>query len=184
MTPHIDAGPCLAQASLAIDPEETAADLEPKLARLGAPLVCQTIDDLQTGSITPLPQDRSLSTKAPRLKKSDGEIRWNRPAAAIKNQIRALEPWPKTDTWWHRAGSEPLRLILGRVQALSGNTPQPPGTALESAGDRLVIATGEGSLQILELQPSGKRMLTTAEFLRGYPVKPGDRFGPETAKTE
>jgi methionyl-tRNA formyltransferase len=52
---------------------------------------------------------------------------------------------------------------------------------LESAGDRLVIATGEGSLQILELQPSGKRMLSTAEFLRGYPVKPGDWFGHEAA---
>jgi methionyl-tRNA formyltransferase len=184
MTPRIDAGPCLAQASLAIDPEEVAVQLEARLAALGAPLVCRTIDDLQASRVEAIPQDPALTTKARRLRKSDGQIDWSRPAQAIKNQIRALEPWPKTFTWWHRASGEPVRLILGQVTVLPETASQPPGTAIESADGRLIVATGSGLLQVDELQPAGKRLLAAAEFLRGYPVKPGDRFGPETLHEE
>ena len=113
MTPQIDAGPCIAQARAAIGPDETAADLEPRLAELGARLICETIDRLEAGRVEAIPQDAALASKAPRLKKTDGLIDWSRPAAAIKNQIRALEPWPKTYTFWHRPDGPPLRLILG-----------------------------------------------------------------------
>jgi methionyl-tRNA formyltransferase len=180
MTPTIDAGPCLAQASLSIDPEEDAVQLEERLAALGAPLVCRTIDDLAAGRIEPIPQDPALTTKARRLRKTDGQIDWTRSAQAIKNQIRALEPWPKTYTWWHRAGGgEPLRLILGHVTVIAETSTAPPGMVVQSSGDRLILATGEGLLQIDGLQPAGKRMLSTADFLRGYPIKPGDRFATE-----
>jgi methionyl-tRNA formyltransferase len=118
-----------------------------------------------------------LASRAPRLKKTDGAIDWNRPAAAIKNQIRALEPWPKTYTFWHHGEAAPLRLILGPVGVVEGKGV--PGTVLEAAGGRLVIAAGQAAVAPLAVQPAGKRPMTTEEFLRGHHVQPGDRLGPE-----
>lgn len=128
-----------------------------------------------------LPQDPSQASKAPRLKKSDGEIDWNRPAAAIKNQIRAFQPWPKCSTCWHRPGGKPLRLILGPVQVveLPDGSDAPPGTVLEVAGDRLLVAAGEGGVLLGSVQPAGKKPLPVSVFLNGYRVQPGERFGPE-----
>ncbi len=182
VTPRVDAGPIFARAATAIGPEETAPELEVRLAELGAPLVVRAIDDLAAGRAQPLVQDRSQATSARRLRKTDGAIDWSRSAAAIKNQVRALEPWPKTFTYWHREGGPPLRLILGRVAALGAEIsagPAPPGAVVAASGDELLVATGEGVLRILEIQPEGRRLLPAAEFLRGYPVRPGQRFGAE-----
>ena len=142
MTPRIDAGPCIAQAPLAIRPEETAGELELRLAELGAGLVRQTIDGLQAGLLEALPQDPALASKAPRLKKTDGLIDWRRGAGAIKDHVRAMDPWPKTYTFWHRQGGPPLRLILGPLAVIEAPAAAAPGTVLEAAGDRLVIAAG------------------------------------------
>ena len=100
-------------ASRAILADETAGELEPRLADAGAELVRRVVDDFQLGRIEPLPQDPALASKAPRLKKSDGLVDWNRPAEAIKNQIRAMDPWPKAYAFWHRPDGPPTRLILG-----------------------------------------------------------------------
>ncbi len=219
MTPRIDAGGCLAQTRVAIGPEETAAELEPRLAEIGARLTCETIDRLEAGDARAIPQDPAIATKASRLKKTDGAIDWSRPALAIKNQIRALEPWPKTYTFWHRPDGPPVRLILGpatvvgvAVEGIVGVAvqlpPQPqaveprlaaagtaapsdsvgvavelppqPGMVIEAAADRLVIAAGENALMPASIQPSGKRLMPIAEFLRGYHVRLGERFGEGT----
>ena len=180
MTPRIDAGPAIAIARLPIGQDDTAVTLEPKLAELGAPLVMQAINALASGNVTPVPQDVAQATKAPRLKKEDGAIDWNLSAEQIRNQVRAFVPWPKTFTYWHRSEAEPMRLILDRVTI--DTTPRPagtvPGQVLEASADRLLIATGNHLQKIDSLQPAGKRILTAAEFLRGNPVRPGDRFGP------
>ncbi|HEV3021742.1 MAG TPA: methionyl-tRNA formyltransferase [Pirellulales bacterium] len=178
MTPRVDAGPCLAQARTPIDDDENAVELEARLARMGAPLVCHAIDLLAAGRAESLPQDADLACPARRLRKTDGAIDWSRPAAAIKNQVRALEPWPKTYTFWRRnAGA--LRLILGRT-ALRDDLPSaPPGTVVRARGDELIVACGQGLLAIREIQPAGKRMFTAGEFLRGYPLRDGQLFGPE-----
>jgi methionyl-tRNA formyltransferase len=176
MTPRIDAGPMLAQAKTAIGPEENAIELEQRLSELGAPLVLQTIDDLAAGRTAAIPQDASQASPARRLRKTDGRIDWSRPAAAIKNQIRALEPWPRTYSFWHRAGHEPLRLILGRSSVVNAAPGALPGTVV-GCKEELVVATGEVGLTIHEVQPAGKRMLSAAEFLRGYPVQLGEHFG-------
>ncbi len=180
MTAALDAGPCLAQARVSIDPDETAEALEPRLADLGAPLVCQTIDALQAGTGKPIPQDPALVSKARRLRKTDGAIDWSRSADQIRNQVRALQPWPGCYTYWHRPGGPPVRLIIGRVAVSPSLVAAEPGTVLEAAGDRLVIVTGHDALHVQLVQPSGKRPLPTAEFLRGYRVEPGQRFGPES----
>jgi methionyl-tRNA formyltransferase len=177
MTPQLDAGPCIAQAETTIGPEETAVELEARLAQLAAGLLGRSLEMLEAGRVEPLPQDPALACRAPRLKKTDGAIDWNRPATAIKNQIRALEPWPKTYTFWHRGEGPPLRLILGPVGVVGGKGV--PGTVLEAAGGRLVIAAGQAGVAVLGVQPAGKRAMTTEEFLRGHHVQPGDRLGPE-----
>jgi len=181
MTPRVDAGPLVAQARTEIGPDETAVELETRLADMGAWLVRRAIDSLESGRLEALPQDHAQASKAPRLKKADGAIDWSRPAAAIRNQVRAFEPWPKTYTYWHRGGAPPLRLILGPVSVVEpGQAGATPGVVLEAGQDRLVVAAGQGAVALSSLQPAGKRMLSVAEFLRGNRVQAGQEFGPES----
>lgn len=170
MTPGLDAGPILGLDRVAIDPDETAGELEAKLSERGAKLVLRVVDELEAGTAQPQPQDKRAASKAPRLEKEHGLIDWSRSAAAIKNQVRALDPWPRAFTHWRRGPGEPLRIILHRVQAVESSSPAAlPGTVVES-GPRLVIAAGEGAVEVLQLQPSGKRPMTASDFLRGYPL--------------
>ena len=110
------------------------------------------------------------------MTQGSGLTRWG----AIRNQVRAMEPWPKTYTFWHRPKGPPMRLILGPVELAETSDPDaPPGTVLEAPGDRIVIATGERAVVVQTVQPAGKRLLEVREFLRGYHVQPGEHFGPE-----
>jgi methionyl-tRNA formyltransferase len=175
MTPQVDAGPCIAQARLAIGDDETAEELERRLAELGAPLVCQAIDRLQSGTATPLPQDPSRATRARRLKKDDGHIDWSRTAQQIKNHVRAMHPWPKCFTTWRSGCGALVRLIVGRVAVQAEAPGAAPGTILQ-ADRQLVVAAGQGAVRVLELQPAGKRMMPAADFLRGHPMLPGQKL--------
>jgi methionyl-tRNA formyltransferase len=180
MTPKIDAGPVIAQGRAPIEPVDTAETMEIRLSEVGSWLIRRTIDSLESGNPEALPQDPALASKAPRLKKTDGEIDWSRPAEAVRNHVRAMYPWPKTYTYWHRPEADPLRLIVGPVEVIADSAQSaPPGTVLEASEDRLVIATGEGAAALTSLQPAGKRAMAIREFLLGYRVSPGDRFGPE-----
>ncbi|MCE9604269.1 MAG: methionyl-tRNA formyltransferase [Planctomycetia bacterium] len=186
MSSKVDAGACLMQAKLAIDPEENAVELEHRLAALGAPLVVEIVERLAVGAVQPLVQDSALATPARRLRKTDGEVDWSRTALQIKNQIRALEPWPRTATHWLRAGVEPLRVILCRAAirestSAAGDAAATQGVVTEVSKEEFVIATGEGLLVVQELQPAGKRSMPAGEFLRGYQVKVGEKFGPAPA---
>jgi methionyl-tRNA formyltransferase len=186
MTPGLDAGPCLVQQRTPIAPDEDAGELEARLAAMGADAVLQAIEALEAGTAQPVVQDKSQTSKAPRLKKEQGAIDWSRPAQEIKNQVRGLRPWPRAFTFWHSAKGQPLRLNIdrvaihplppgeGRVRVPGGVS---PGTILETTA-RLVVATGDQPLEILELQPAGKRSMTAAEFLRGNRVQIDERFGP------
>ena len=174
MTPGLDAGPCLGIQRIAIDPDETASELEARMAEQGAELVVEVVDQLAAGTATTITQDKNQATKAPRLAKEDGLIDWSRSSLEIKNRVRALQPWPRAFTHWLRGDSEPLRLILHRVSLAEG-APNEPGTVL-SVADELIVATGEGVVRIDQIQPAGKRALAAAEFLRGYSVQPGDRL--------
>jgi methionyl-tRNA formyltransferase len=182
MTPQVDAGPALLQAKTSIGPDENALELEARLADLGAPLVLKTIELIEHGQLAPIAQDPRLASRAPRLKKSDGQIDWTRTARQIEQQVRAMVSWPKTYTFWRRGGGASLRLILEQVRPVEYSSRQPaePGTVVAAADERLWVATGEGVLAIERLQPAGKRVLTAGEFLRGYPLTVGDKLGPAT----
>ena len=180
MTPKVDAGPVIEQARTPIGPDETAADVEARLSQMGPDCMLRAIEALRAGTAQALPQDPALASKAPRIKKSDGLIDWTRPAEAVRNHIRAMEPWPKTYTFWHRPKGQPMRLILGPVKVAGSPDPNvPPGTVLAASGDRILIAAGEGAVLLETVQPAGKRLLKVRELLRGYHVQPGERFGPE-----
>jgi methionyl-tRNA formyltransferase len=184
MTAKLDAGPALVQLRTPIEPEETAPQLESRLSMLGVGAVLKTIEMLiQHPDGSGIVQNSELATTAPRLKKEDGLVDWSRSAVQIANQVRAFQPWPKTYTLWNREAGEPLRLILEKVHPASiddlqtRGVPTSPGTIVESHAEHLLVATGAGLLQIDAIQPAGKRVLTAAEFLRGYPVPQGTRWG-------
>lgn len=186
MTPGLDAGPILMQQRTPIDPDEDSAELEARLAQMGANAVLEVIDRLETDTAQSISQDASQASKAPRLKKEQGAIDWSRGCQEIKNQVRALRPWPRAYTFWRRGGAEPMRLNIDRVtiverpasSAAATTTPPPGGTVLECS-PRLFVAAGDGALAIEELQPAGKRSMPAADFVRGYRIQAGERF--ETA---
>lgn len=193
MTGQLDGGPVLTSASLAIGPDETCAELESRLARLGVAPVLDAIGALEAWDrVAPLGtrQDPALATRARRLRKEDAVIRWDRPAKKIHDQVRALQPWPGTWTTWQRPGqADGQRLIVLRTSIFDspagsgGGVHQPesaspvPGAVLVVDGKQLVVQTGAGSLGLLEVQPAGKRPMPVADFLRGNPLRPGDRLG-------
>jgi methionyl-tRNA formyltransferase len=185
MTPRLDAGPCLVQKRTPIELNETATEVESRLAKLGAPAVVEAIELLATGGQhSGIPQDASLATKAPRLKKTDGLVDWSRTAREIRNQVRAFQPWPKTHTFWRHDG-EPVRLILEEVVAtsedvvkvtLARDSRPAPGTVISVDKESLMILCGQGAILPQQVQPAGKRAMSIGEFLRGHPVKVGERF--------
>jgi methionyl-tRNA formyltransferase len=180
MSAALDAGEMLAQEALAIGVDETAGELEARLADLGSKLVRMVLDQLAAGSVVGILQDKSQATKAPKLTKEHGQIDWSRPAPAVWQQIKAMQPWPTAYTYWRREGQEPIRLIIFRARALAESTSTNPGSLLidDQAPKLLRVAAGQGTvLEITELQPAGKKRMSAADYLRGHPAHPGDYFG-------
>lgn len=182
MNPKVDAGGMLLTASTTIGAEETAGELEERLSLLGAPLVVQAIHGLMDGSLAAQPQDHSRVSKAPKLTSEDGWIDWSLPARGIHNLVRAMQPrhaaW--TDRPAGKADQPAGRLIVHRSrisdQPLSP-TGAKPGTVLDAGMSRLVVATGEGALELITVQVPGKKPMTAAEFLRGHPLFAGQLLG-------
>jgi methionyl-tRNA formyltransferase len=183
MTPRIDAGGMISFARTPIGPDETAGELEERLAELGAPLVVEAISRLVQGTSRVILQDRSKVTKAPKLSKHDGQIDWTLSAQAIHNLVRAMQPWPQAATTCRPTGDEPrpsLRLIVQKtrleaVQRFSA-LPFAPGTVVEAAGSSLIVAAGQGAIGLERIQLPGKKSMAAAEFLRGHRIHPGDRM--------
>ena len=198
MTPQLDGGPVIAVRRTPIGPDETAGELEPRLAQLGVAPVFEAIDKLTAwDGATSLGevQDPAAATKAPRLAKQDGELDWRRTARELHNQVRAFQPWPGSFTHWTSPKGESIRLIVTRVKvesagvesaggASAGGASTVSGTVLECQAGRLVVAAGTGTLRIERLQPAGKRVLEAAEFLRGYPIAVGERLGSASGASQ
>jgi methionyl-tRNA formyltransferase len=187
MTVGLDAGEMLAQAAVDIGPEETAGDLEARLAPVGARLALDVVAQLKAGTAKGAKQDPALVTKAPKLTKEHGAIDWAQPAERIGNFVRAMQPWPTAYTSWHRAGQAPLRLIVCKTAARAfagGEAGRPGDVLLTGDAKRLAVASGDSVVEVMELQPAGKRRMSAEEFLRGRRPQPGDRLGPEAAAAE
>ncbi|MCP4476742.1 MAG: methionyl-tRNA formyltransferase [Planctomycetaceae bacterium] len=183
MTAKLDGGPCLIKAETEIGSQETAEQIEPRLAKLGVTPVLEAIDILENwDGNSPIGQiqDPAQATRAPRLKKSDGKIDWSRSAVEIVNQIRAFQPWPGSFTNWHNEKlKQPLRLIIHQATALpelGDFGAKAPGSVLVSDGNALVIQSGTGPISIDTVQPAGKRAMPIGDFLRGRAPAIDDLF--------
>lgn len=185
MTSRLDGGPCLVQMKTDIGPTETAEQIEPRLAQLGVRPVLEAIEQLEHWdgeSSLGQRQDSATATRAPRLKKSDGQIDWTRSATQIFNQIRAFQPWPGSFTLWNSSKlKQPIRLIIHEATLIDqeGDDPLKPGLVVAATPSELIIQTGGGRLSINTLQPAGKRAMPVQDFLRGNAPVAGDLFGDQ-----
>ncbi len=179
MDEGMDTGAMLLQETVPIDPEDTAGTLSVRLAEVGGRLLVETIRRWLRGDLAPRQQDPTQATPAPLLKKEDGLVDWTLSAQVLADRIRGLTPWPGAYTY-----AEPDRWTICRAVA-SQDDPRgvAPGTLLRTGKDGLLVATGQGSLLVTEIQPSGGKRMTVAQYLAGHPLAPGLRLssGPDAA---
>ncbi len=169
MDEGMDTGPILKQTdAVSIGDEETAGELAARMAVLGAELLIDTLARLDT--LTPRPQRREDASAAPRLKKSDGDLYWDRPTSELVNVVRGCNPWPGALT-----ASDAGRLIIWRARAVGSGREHPPGLLSRREG-HLVISTSDGAVLPVEVQAENKRPMSWAEYLRGARLAPGGRL--------
>lgn len=172
LDPGMDSGPILMQTALPLPPDARAGPLTDALFRLGAPMLVDALARYAAGNLTPQPQDHSRATVTPMLKKEHGQIDWSLPALQIERMTRAYDPWPGASTHWH---GQPLRILAAAVHE-AGPAAAPGSLVGRGPAGGPLVATGAGTLELLELQPAGKRPMPGAAWLRGLRMIEG-QFG-------
>ncbi len=171
---ELDAGPTLASAARPIAPDETSVDVERGLADSGAGLLLDVVDRMARGPVVDTPQDDAGATYAPKLLKTESPIDWSLAARTLHNRVRGLQPWPMASTTIDGA-----RSLIHRTRVSDVRTDARPGTIIEAGGGVLAVAAGDGVvLQILEIQPEGRRVMNVREYLSGRKLTPGTSLGP------
>ncbi len=174
----VDSGPILLKCSVPIFEDETTGSLTVKLADVGAQALLEALPLWVKGEIIPEPQDEQRASHTRMLRKEDGEISWDRPAAVLAREVRAYTPWPGAYTHWR---GKLLKIVTAHPLTLEPGRPIAPGSVSvrEVASHRaLAIVTGSGFLLVERLQLEGKRAMSADEFLRGYPHILGEVLGP------
>jgi methionyl-tRNA formyltransferase len=170
----LDAGPMMARAIRGIGPDETSDVIERDLATLGATLLVRTVDVLAAGRAIEVPQNDAAATYAPRLTKEEGRLDFSLPARDLHNRIRGLRPWPTAYTFFD---SRRLVVHQARVSAITG-AGAAPGTCVAAGGTGITIACGGATaLDVLHLQPEGRRSMAARDYLAGHGTLVGRRFG-------
>ena len=192
----LDTGGMLMKRETAIRPEDTAVTLSPRLAALTAELLVETLPALKEGRIAPQKQNDADATMAPILKKEDGLIDFRRTATEIWNRLRGFQPWPGAYTSFR---GKNLGLVNAQPHSTKGRLNEAPsiavndegtpataalnpkkvewGTVIVDGGRLLVGCGGESLLEVLELQPEGKKKMAVRDFLNGYRPHDGERLG-------
>jgi methionyl-tRNA formyltransferase len=164
MDEGLDTGDVLLQRALAVEPEDTAETLAPRLSALGGEALAEALGLLARGEIVPVRQDASRATLAPILEKEHGRVDWSRPAAEIANRLRGFTPWPGA---WTTLEGRALKL-LSAAPGAPAPAGAPPGAARREPGRGLSVACGGGtSLLVARLQPEGKAPQDALAFLNG-----------------
>lgn len=167
MAHDMDAGDIIAQETTAIGPEEDAGQLYTRLSELGAALLVKTVADIAAGTAKRIPQDHTKATLAPMLSKELSPVDWNKTARELHDQVRGLMPWPMAT-----AELDGVRCKLWSVRVCGESTAKAPGGIVQADKKGLRIACGGGTvLEIIELQPDGKKRMPAAAFLAGHPMK-------------
>ncbi|MCI1881860.1 MAG: methionyl-tRNA formyltransferase [Sporolactobacillus sp.] len=174
MVKKLDAGDIISQIKVPIAGDDTFGTLHDKLSAAGADLLMKTLPRIAQGRVTPVRQDESRVTFAPSIKHEDEAIDWRRPAEAVRNQIRGLNPVPGAYTYLNGH----VFKIFAADRAERREPDRVPGTVVEAAGDCLLVAAGSGELlRITECQPAGKKRMSVAAFLRGSHLEAGTVLG-------
>jgi methionyl-tRNA formyltransferase len=170
----LDTGDILLQRALAIEPDQTAEQLFPLLARSGAHLMTETLDGLEAGAIQPIPQDNAAASLAPILQREDALVDFTRSADEIYNRWRGFQPWPGAYTFFRGK-----KLTLHRLSPVASAASHSPTGEVTVDGDRLFVAAGSATrLELLEIQLEGKKRMPVADFLRGTSPRPHESLGP------
>ena len=170
MDAGLDTGPILSLHPIAIADDDDAQTLHDKLAALGAEAIVAAIAQVAGGRATLEPQPASGATYARKIAKQEAQLDWSRPCVELERTVRALRPSPGARL---QLRGEAIKLWRARCVAQQGT----PGSVLESGAEGVLVACGEGALQATELQRAGGTRLAAAEFLRGFPISRGERFG-------
>jgi methionyl-tRNA formyltransferase len=170
----LDTGDILLQREEAIRDDDNTVTLSGRLSLLGADLMVETLRALEWGTVVPRPQDSSLVSFAPMMKKEDGEIEWTQTAAEIARRVCGLYPWPGTYTQFRGKN-----LHLWAVQPATRPAPKgsTPGALLIEQGRLFAVCGGATMLSVLELQLEGRKRLGARDFINGVRLTPGERFG-------
>ena len=172
MEAGLDSGPVLWEERVPIAPDDTAASLHDRLARLGGKALRHVLDDLWAEQLKPVPQDPALVTYARKLNKEEALLDWRLPATTLERLVRAFNPSPVAHTLFRDKG---LRVWQTRV--LGGGGDQAPGRISAVEKDGVVVTCGEDRLQLLAVQPAGKGVLSGSDFARGYRPQVGEVLG-------
>ncbi|NCU16231.1 methionyl-tRNA formyltransferase [Pallidibacillus pasinlerensis] len=163
MVEQLDAGDMISQVKVPIDERDTVGSLHDKLSEAGAKLLSETLPKLLNGVVTPIKQKDEEATFAYNIKREDERINWNRPGEEIYNHIRGLNPWPVAFT---TLNGETLKIWWGEKVEITQTAE--PGTIIDVVPDGLIVATKNNTaIKITELQPAGKKKMSTEQFLRG-----------------
>jgi len=173
MEAGLDTGPMLLVRETPIGPREHGGVLHDRLSVLGAEAIVAAIDAWQAGDLSPRPQPAEGATYAAKIRKEEARIDWTQPAVAIDRQVRAFNPWPVAETTWD---GRQLRLWQSAPEPAAEQAGAAPGAVLESAGGRIVVATGAGALRLQQVQVAGRRAMSAAEFLNANTLA-GARLG-------
>lgn len=161
----LDTGPVYVQQAIPITPDETAATLHDRLAALGADLVVQYLPDILAQRLMAIPQSDEGVTYAPLIKKEDGRLTWQQPAAVLERQVRAMFPWPGAFTTWQ---GTLLKVLAAAVIPAAEMPAGFPGQVV-SLADGAAVCTGAGGLALRQVQLAGRRAINIADFLSGQP---------------
>ncbi len=169
MDEGMDTGAILMQEAIPIEPVDTAGTVTEKLSHLGASLIIRALPLVESGKLKPNGQDNAGASLAPLLKKEDGRIDWTLPAVEIGNRVRGFTPWPGAYTYFDASIVKILKteVVPGAME---------PGRISAGEGNTLDVGTGNGLLRIITIQPSGKKPMSAAEFLRGHRNINGKKF--------
>ncbi len=173
----LDNGPMLSQREEAIHPDDTAESLMARLAHIGATLLTETLPKYLRGEITPQPQDETQVTVCRQIKKEAGQIDWQRSAIEIDRHVRAMRPWPGAFTMLNGKLLKVGRVAVQETAQASDASPVPVGQIWVEHG-AVFVQCGSGRLQLIEVQPEGKKMMPAADFARGHPTLHNATFTP------
>ncbi len=172
MDEGLDTGPILHAVSCPIEPGDTAATLHDRLAALGARALLEALEFMMQDRLVPRPQDERHACFAPKISKAEACLDWTLPAVDLERRVRAFDPWPVAYT---TLAGRPLRIWRARV--VGPIPPAPPGTVVTADRAGLTVATGEGGLCLLEVQPAGGRRMAVADYLNARRIRPGQVMG-------